>query len=358
MASERRKKNKSARTEVVMRRSEYGHKSSKRTWQERLLTTVKQLAAGLLVSAASSVTLGTVTGCAHATPLPEDVRTTWQQKYDGKYLWLTQSLYYGQFYDDDRYQLVHARKFDQVLALTTFEGEPIFPPPEQGILPAGTKVYIEKIEWPTGDVIARRPLYTPRYDTWVYMRVGRAVGEVSFDKTNTHIFLVPGGVDNIGVLNDFFAATFSAEDPNPFLQSLSEDKQEAIAQKRAVRGMNYEALNAALGLPNKIERSEQMRDGRKVTVEVAIFFGDGGEKNVLTDGNQCVLLVDGLTDAYGECKDVMPKAAPPNVAVPVGPALHPAGSDADPDAKGKEAQNPQHPAHVLPTLPAVPKKPK
>ena len=56
-------------------------------------------------------------------------------KLEGEILWLHQSLFAGQFYDDDRYVLVHPRRFNNLSYLKNAEGEIIQPPPAQSIIP-------------------------------------------------------------------------------------------------------------------------------------------------------------------------------------------------------------------------------
>ncbi|HEY4220325.1 MAG TPA: hypothetical protein VGO62_03265, partial [Myxococcota bacterium] len=59
----------------------------------------------------------------------------------------------------------------------------------------------------------------------------------------------------------------SKEDPNPWLLSLPQDQQDGIANKRAVVGMSYDALSAAIGFPDTISRT--VRAG--VTHEVGVW---------------------------------------------------------------------------------------
>ena len=186
-------------------------------------------------------------GCASYNVIPDESRARIEQAHEGELLFVKQSLYAGRFYDDDRYRLVHPRRFEELTYLQNAEGEPIAPPPADEIIPAGTRVRVERIEWPDGDAVFRRPLYTPRYTTWIFLRVARGTGAgVTIERAERHILLLPGGLSGEESFDQWFSAALSSTDPTPWLRSLSELQQVAIAQKRPAKGMTYEALTAAL----------------------------------------------------------------------------------------------------------------
>ena len=137
---------------------------------------------------------------------------------------------------------------------------------------------VEKIEWPEGDAVFRRPLYTPRYTTWIFLRVARERGSsTTIERSERHIVLLPGGISDQETFEQWFSASLTATDPNPWMLGLSEAQQAAIEQKKPVEGMNYEALTAALGFPDRLARETQ--DG--AVVEVAVY---GATSVVLKDG--------------------------------------------------------------------------
>lgn len=217
-------------------------------------------------------------GCPSYTVVPDGERERIDQTHTGELLFLRQSMYVGDFYDDDRYKLIHPRRFEELTYLQTVEGDPIPPPPAEGIIPAGTRVRVERIEWPTGDVVFRRPLYTPRYTTWIVLRVARDRGpEVTIERDERHILLIPGGIDDADTFDLWFDASLTTEDPNPWLLSLPEEQQNAIALKRPVVGMSYDALTTAIGFPDTLAR--QVKDG--ATLEVGVW---GAQTITLRDG--------------------------------------------------------------------------
>ncbi len=201
----------------------------------------------------SSVLLSAVAGCQSYTVIPDEGRARLDEAHQGELLYVKQSLYAGRFYDDDRYRLLHARRFEELTYLLDAEGQPIPPPPANEIVPAGTRVRVERIEWPDGDAVFRRPIYTPRYTTWIFLRVASAPGEdVTFERSERHIMLLPGGISDEATFNEWFDSALTRTNPNPWLRSLPDVQRVAIARKEPTVGMTYEALTSAMGFPDRI----------------------------------------------------------------------------------------------------------
>ena len=208
-----------------------------------------------------------VSACPSYTVLSQADRELVEREHGGQLLFLKQSMYAGTFYDDDRYALVHPRRFEELTYLQTLEGDAIPPPPATAIIPAGTRVRVEKIEWPTGDTVFRRPLYTPRYTTWIVLRVAADRGsEVTVERERRHILLIPAGITDAELFNTWFEASLTKEDPNPWIVSLPAEQQGAIAQKKPLVGMSYDALTAALGFPDSVARESAGDVVREVVV--------------------------------------------------------------------------------------------
>jgi hypothetical protein len=253
--------------------------------------------------------LAAVAGCASYNVIPDEARARLDEAHEGQLLYVKQSLYAGRFYDDDRFRLVHPRRFEELTYLLNAEGEPIPPPPADEIIPAGTRVRIEKIEWPDGDAVFRRPLYTPRYTTWIFLRVARGAGsDVTLERSERHIMLLPGGLEDEEAFEQWFTAALSETDPTPWLRTLGEVQQIAIAQKKPAKGMTYEALTAALGFPDKIGQKQE-DDG--TVVEVGVW------------GATSVYLRDGIVERYSEPMVSSSSSSSP----PVAPSTAPLSSD-------------------------------
>lgn len=200
---------------------------------------------------------------------------------EGALMWLKQSMYAGDFWDDDRYRLLAARPFEQISYLRTPEGESLTPPPANSIVPAGTRVRVEKVAFPTGDAVFRRPIYTPRYTTWVYLRVAKSRGDTRLEHEKRHILLLPAYLNSEDNFGQWLEASLTDTDPNEWIRSLPPEQRRGIETKRAIPGMTYDALTAALGFPDQLTRKKESRADGEITVEVAIY---GATSVVLEDG--------------------------------------------------------------------------
>jgi hypothetical protein len=251
--------------------------------------------------------------CPTYTVIPDADRAAIEDTHTGELLFLKQSMYVGQFYDDDRFRLVHPRRFEELTYLQTAEGDAIPPPPAEGIIPAGTRVRVERIEFPTGDAVFRRPLYTPRYTTWILLRVARERGpEVTVERAQRHVLLIPAGIADEETFDSWFGASLTTEDPNPWLLSLPEPQRNAILQKQATLGMDYQALTAAWGFPDQLAR----KDEGQGSVEGAVY---GARSVVLKDGI-IVRISDPTAPAAAAPDPAQPAPTEPAPPAPAEPA--------------------------------------
>lgn len=196
-------------------------------------------------------------------------------------LWLQQSMYVGPFYDDDRYRLLDPRRFEELRYLRNAEGDVIQPPAASGIVPAGTRVRLEKIDFPTGDKVWRRPLYTPRYTTWLQLRVARDRGDVTLERQQKHILLLPAFLKDQKGFEQWLDSMLTEEDPNQMIRDLPADQREGIDTKTPVVGMTRKTLTMALGYPDRMRSETQARGDTEVQVEVAVY---GATSVVLENG--------------------------------------------------------------------------
>ncbi|MEI6804945.1 MAG: hypothetical protein WCK49_00370 [Myxococcaceae bacterium] len=150
------------------------------------------------------------------------------QSWAAQSYWVKQSLYGGLFYDDDRYGLVSPEPFEKLTYLKSLAGDYIIPPPSTEIILFGTRVQIQKIEWPTEQNIIKRPLLTPRYLPWIYLTVALDRGAVTLSRERTYVMLVPEEIKSEKALMDWFLNYFSKQDNNLYFLNLSPSEQEAI----------------------------------------------------------------------------------------------------------------------------------
>lgn len=294
-----------------------------------------------LIAVTSALLVG---GCPSYTSIPDGTQQRIREMRDGQLLWLKQSMYAGDFWDDDRYRLLSTRPFAEISYLRTPEGDPLPPPPEDAVIPAGTRVRVEQVAFPTGDRVFRRPLYTPRYTTWVFLRVAAARGDTRLEHEKRHILLLPAFLNDQESFDAWFEASLTDVDPNPWIRSLPPEQRRGIEQKRAVVGMRYDALTAALGFPDQLSRrAVPDGDGTK-TVEVAIY---GAASVVLEDG-----VVVRISDPR---RAAQPASSEPPPAAPT--SLEPSSAEPASVAPTHEEPAAAEPASAQPPPPEAPETP-
>ncbi|XXF81336.1 hypothetical protein P2318_16715 [Myxococcaceae bacterium GXIMD 01537] len=191
------------------------------------------------------------TGCASHTALAPDDRNTLKHSLTGPEAaqYLRMSLNVTPFFGDATRRLVTPYAPDEVRMLDDTQGNPINPGPVQAVLPAGSRVRIADVEFPTAWVVAERIVYTPRTHPWVTLSVeGAPAGQPL-------VLVLPRPFKTPEEFRAELQRYLTERDPAPKLAAFSEPVREAIRQKRAVAGMTEEALELSWGPPERILRN-------------------------------------------------------------------------------------------------------
>ncbi len=152
-----------------------------------------------------------LSGCmAHVgTEKPKTLRT----------LWLNKSYYGGIFYDDDRFRMLSEIPFEKLSHLKSPSGDTILPPPSDEIVPYGTRVVLQKVEFPTHENIFKRPLLTPRHFPWIYLSVALDRGSVTLMRNQTYIIVLPETIKTQSQAEEWLNKNFDRSDNSlSFLQ--------------------------------------------------------------------------------------------------------------------------------------------
>jgi hypothetical protein len=188
--------------------------------------------------------------CGNVATLRKDDQDAVRARYEGKRLFLRSSMYYGPFFGDRKTYLLATRAFGELRLIEGLDGVPIPPGKEEGVVPAGREVLVERIEFPP----AERPLLTPRFYPWVYLKV---------DKTFTdrpHVVVLQLGGDTLVEFEQAIGAYLVEKDPRPAIAGRPQPVREAIDAKAAVGGMTEDDLVTSLGMPDAV-RHVQDKDG-------------------------------------------------------------------------------------------------
>lgn len=227
-----------------------------------------------------SVFLSALAGCATVSTMGKAHQEQISQAFEGKQFYLNESLYGGRFYDDHRFKMLHPRNFNSVSLLQTPDGHVITPPHEREVVAVGTQVTISKVEWPTGETIFKRPLYTPRKMTWLKLKVALERGETTLNRDKTYIMIVPDAIKTEAQFDTWARRFFSTEDTNIWVRTLDKEIQAGVLSKEPKVDMGYRELTAALGEPDKLIRKFANKE-KTITREVATY---GGTLVILEDG--------------------------------------------------------------------------
>jgi hypothetical protein len=193
--------------------------------------------------------LASAFACASQTKLPADVRTAIDQRHQGHLAELRRSYYYGELYDENEKWLLSPYPFADTYHIVDLDGAPIHPKVQLGILPAGTKVVVDKVEFPDTWTMTKRMLTTPRYNPWVYVR--GAPDDAHIPKNaKPMVIILPFDLDKEEAVEAAINKELAPDgEVTKWLASMRPTARAAIENKDVVPGMNLQELSASQGDP-------------------------------------------------------------------------------------------------------------
>jgi len=163
-------------------------------------------------------------------------------------LYLRGSLHVMPFFSEPSLRLASPLPPDSIELLLDTKGEPILPGAPDDLLVQGTLVSIEKVEFPTGMVVTKRPLYSPRTNPWVYFHLaGQPRGR-------PYVAVLRPGIKTREEFLAVMEQLFCAEDPAIWTARFPLEIKTALREKRLVRGMDAQAVELAWGRPETIKQ--------------------------------------------------------------------------------------------------------
>ena len=182
-------------------------------------------------------------GCLPRATVPDAERQRISRELDGQQRWLAVSLHAGPLYGDGSKLLVSPHPFRELELLQDVDGRVIEPPPAERVIPAGTPVRISRVELPTGWIIARRVVMTPRYHPWVFLE---APGE-----SQPLVLVLRQDAATYDDVRAELDAVLTGTDPAPVIRALSAEQRAAMERKSVLEGMSPRAVEMAWGPPWK-----------------------------------------------------------------------------------------------------------
>jgi hypothetical protein len=186
--------------------------------------------------------------CAPRAVIPDAERDRVRRELTGEQRWLRVAAYAAPLWGDTSKVLLSDQPLDELDLVESAGGKPIPPPAAEKIVPPGTAVRISDVEFPTGWMIAKRVVMTPRYHPWVIV-------EVPGD-TRPYVVVLSQTAASFGEVRGELDRILAKDDPSSALNALPEEQRAAVLKKALVEGMGSRAVEMAWGLPEvkKIDR--------------------------------------------------------------------------------------------------------
>ncbi len=208
-------------------------------------------------------------GCFPHASVPQSERQRASRELEGQRRLSKVAVFVGPFFGDASSLLVSDQPFRELDLLETTDGKVIAPPGVERVLPPGTALRIQKVEFPTGWIIAKRVIMTPRYHPWVYLALE---GE-----PRPLVFVLPQTLASSEEVRVELERLLGTSDPAPAFQALPDAQRAAVAKKELVEGMSTQSVEMAWGYPEKklIDRPESREEWTWPTGKRKASFRDG-----------------------------------------------------------------------------------
>ena len=185
-----------------------------------------------------------LSGCVPPSQVPPEGRETVVRSLARQPRYLRVAVYAGPFFGDGSRVLLSDRPVSEIQVLEAPDGKSITPPPATRVLPPGTPVFVDGVQFPTGTVAWSRPLTTPRYNPWVLATV-EGVGKPAVLVLSTESTTATDVLAEVG-------RVLTTDDPTAIFAALPDPVRDAIREKTLVEGMTRESVAMAWGFPDRI----------------------------------------------------------------------------------------------------------
>jgi hypothetical protein len=182
--------------------------------------------------------------CRPRAVIPDAERDRVVSELAGQQRWLRVAVYAYPLWGDRSKLMLSDAPPDEIDLVETTGGKPIAPPAAERVLAPGTPLRIHEIEFPTGWVIAKRVMMSPRYHPWVLLD-----GPAGDDRVPVLVLS-----QTAVTLDDVRAEVerlLASDDPSTLFKALPPEQREAVLRKELVEGMPPRAVEMAWGLPER-----------------------------------------------------------------------------------------------------------
>ncbi|HUL59340.1 MAG TPA: hypothetical protein VLU43_08710 [Anaeromyxobacteraceae bacterium] len=181
--------------------------------------------------------------CTPRVVIPDSERDRVASELEGRKRFLRVAAYVAPLWGDRSKRLLCDQPLAELDLVETPEGTPIAPPAAERVLPPGTPVRIDRIEFPTAWTIAGRVVMSPRYHPWAMVQVG--------GDERSYVVVLSQTVASLEDVRNDLDRLLSTDDPSGAFAALPQEQRDAILDKKPSEGMSPRALEMAWGVPEK-----------------------------------------------------------------------------------------------------------
>jgi hypothetical protein len=189
-----------------------------------------------------AVPLVALAACTPRATIPDAERTRVDRELTGAQRYLRVAAYVAPFWGDRSKLLLTDQPPAELNYIETAGGVPITPPAPDKVLPPGTALRVREVEFPTGWLIAKRVVMTPRYNPWVF---------VEGPDSRPMIVVLSQTAASYDDVRAELGQILTADDPSSLYRALPQDQRDAVLRKELVEGMSLRAVEMAWGLPER-----------------------------------------------------------------------------------------------------------
>jgi hypothetical protein len=176
--------------------------------------------------------------------MPVEQRAGLERQLAGEDRFLKISMFATPLFGDTSKRLLTTVPPEEVRLIDSTDHKPMNPGNIESLFPAGTRVRLKKVEFPSPWTLTSRVLLTPRTETWLYVDI-----EGTAKNAPPYIWVVRSTVQDDREFLAHLERYFSVEDPRVLLASFGDTIREAITRKQAVLDMSTQALEMSWGYP-------------------------------------------------------------------------------------------------------------
>lgn len=192
---------------------------------------------------AAALALLALAACTPTTVVPDAERERTRAALDAQQRWLRVAVTVHPLFGDTSKRLLLDGPPAEVDLLRGAQDEIIAPPPAEKVLPPGTPVRVQEVEFPTGMIIAGRVLMSPRYHPWVLLAVP--------GDARPHVLVLSQTIATAADAVAEVERVLAADDPSAAFAALPQEQRDAVLRKELVEGMSTRAVEMAWGLPER-----------------------------------------------------------------------------------------------------------